>query len=395
MGSPMKSIDIVTLRHELHQIPEVGLHLPITQRYLLAVLDSEGIDYLTGESMTSVTIVIRGGAADRRATVPTVLVRSDMDALPVAEETNLPWASTNGAMHACGHDAHMAIVLAATVATHRARATLQGDAIFFFQPGEEGHGGAQLALAEGLLDVAGTRPIAALGLHVLSNLLDAGQLAGRPGPILSGSTLVDVNVSGRGGHGSTPHLTASPLAAAAAMVGAVGAVSAHSVSMFEPATVGFGALRSGEARNVVPDHAVLQGVIRTFDTDTDSHLRQCLERTVNGIAMAHDVEATVTYAQDTVPTESDPREFALLRGIARGRGIQLTELPQPIAISEDFSWILRAVPGVFVLIGAGRSDSPESNHSPRATFSDDVLAPSADLVIAWVQDRLAAGAQKP
>jgi len=385
--------DIVSVRRDLHQLPEVGLFLPETQRYLVSILRAEGMEPLLGDTMSSVTVVIRGGAADRSAPVPTVLVRSDMDGLPVAEETGLSWAAANGAMHACGHDAHMAIVLAAAVATHRGRAHLKGDAVFFFQPGEEGHGGALRALEEGLLDVAGTRPTAALGLHVLAHLLAPGQFAGRPGPVLSGSTLVDIDVAGRGGHGSTPHLTASPLVAAAAMVGAIGAGAAHSVSMFEPSTVGFGVISSGQARNVVPDHAKLRGVIRSFDSDTDTILQQAVERTVAGIASAHGVRATVSFTRDTVPTDSDPAEFARLGAIAERHGRHVVELAQPIAISEDFSWILREIPGVFLLVGADTelSDPPESNHSSRATFRDDVLEPTAALVTAWVADRLAEG----
>lgn len=387
------SIDIVAVRRDLHAMPEVGLDLPLTQAYLLDRLVESGIELTLGTAMSSVTAVVRGGRVDRSnpSQVPTVLVRSDMDALPVAEDTGLDWASGNGAMHACGHDAHMAIVLAAALETQERRADLTGDVIFFFQPGEEGHGGAKLALEEGLLGVSGARPVAALGLHVLAHLLGAGEFASREGAVLSGSTLVDVTITGSGGHGSSPHLARSPLTAAAEAVGAVGIAASHGVSMFEPAAVVFGALRAGEARNIIPDNASLSGVIRSFSEDTDARLQSIVRRTVDGVAHAHGVEAEVVLTQDTVPTVSNGIELDRLDAVAAGVGTSVTRLQQPIGISEDFSWILREVPGVFLLVGARTSDESHlpSNHSARATFSDDVLAPTRDLIVAWVQGRLA------
>ncbi|WP_064257546.1 M20 family metallopeptidase [Rhodococcus sp. D-6] len=392
----MKPTDIIDFRHELHQIPEIGLQLPRTQALLLKRLTAAGLEVVVGTEMTSVTAIVRGTNVDRSdpALVPTVLVRSDMDALPVQEDTGLPWAATNGAMHACGHDGHMAIVLAAAIDTHNRRDELHGDAVFFFQPGEEGHGGAQLALREGLVTVSGARPMATLGLHLLAHLLEPGEYASRAGAVLSGSTLVDITVNGRGGHGSAPHLARNPLNAAAEIVGAVGIATAHGVSMFEPSTVTFGALNAGSARNVIPDHAELAGVIRSFSEQTDGDLQEIVQRTVNGVACAHGVTADIALTRDTVPTVSDGAELDLFTSIAADAGRSVTLLDQPIGISEDFSWILREIPGVFLLVGARTSDEPNppSNHSARATFADDVLTPTAELVGAWVRGRLSAAA---
>nr|EMP14113.2 hypothetical protein ISGA_3909 [Gordonia sp. NB41Y] len=392
MGADVKDAELIALRHELHRVPEVGMDLPVTQGILVKHLRDAGLEVRCGAAMTSVTAIVRGGAVDRTRLdqVPTVLVRSDMDALPIQEETGLEWAATNGAMHACGHDVHMAVVVAAAMSTYANRDELKGDVIFFFQPGEEGHGGAQRALAEGLLDAAGARPRAALGLHVLSHLLSQGEMASRPGAVLSGSTLVDIVVTGRGGHGSAPHLAASPLTAAAEMVGATTAAAAHAVSMFEPSTVTFGALQAGEARNVIPDRAELSGVIRAFSEATTKTLEGVVRRTVTGIAAAHDVTVEIELRRDTLPTISDPCEFDALLAIADKYGRQVTRLSEPVSISEDFSWILNEVPGVFLLVGARTSDEPNlpSNHSSRATFSDVVLSPTAELVTNWVRERL-------
>jgi amidohydrolase len=310
-----------------------------------------------------------------------------MDALPLAEETGLPWAATNGAMHACGHDCHMAIVLHAALELHRRRHELTGDAIFFFQPGEEGHGGAQLALAEGLLDVLGAPPVAALGLHVLAHHLERGQVVTREGAVLAGSTLVDVVFAGNGGHGSAPHLTRDPITAAAAFITACSTMMSMRVAPQERAVLTFGSIHAGAARNVIPDNAELSGVIRGFSEDSIDRVEELLRSTAAGVAMSHGVTATVIARKDTVPTLTAGDELARFAEIGIG---ELGILDAPLAIAEDFSWVLREVPGVFLLIGATTGDpaTSPSNHSARATFDDRVLQPSADLVVAWIIGRL-------
>ncbi|MCV7229420.1 M20 metallopeptidase family protein [Mycolicibacterium komossense] len=379
---------IVTTRRELHEHPEVGLHLPWTQRYLLDRLQAAGIECRRGTELSSVIAIVRGHAAPPDRPRVAVLVRSDMDALPLVEETGLPWAATNGAMHACGHDCHMAIVLHAALEVQRRRRELTGDAIFFFQPGEEGHGGAQLALAEGLLDVVDVRPVAVLGLHVLAHHLARGRVVSREGAVLAGSTLVDVVFTGRGGHGSAPHLTRDPITAAAAFVTACSTMMTMRVAPQEHAVLTFGSVHSGAARNVIPDSAELGGVIRGFSEESIDRVEELLRSTAAGVAMSYGVTATVTARKDTVPTLTAGDELARFEEI---RGGEVEILDEPLAIAEDFSWVLREVPGVFLLIGATTADDPASspsNHSARATFDDRVLQPSADLVVDWVYGRL-------
>ncbi|PZU00734.1 MAG: amidohydrolase [Gordonia sp. (in: high G+C Gram-positive bacteria)] len=376
---------IITTRRQLHQHPEVGLHLPQTQRYLLDRLRAAGIECRLGTSLSSIIAIVHG-EAHVAGTRPAVLVRSDMDALPIAEDTALSWAATNGAMHACGHDCHMAIVLHAALNVQARRHELFGDAIFFFQPGEEGHGGAQLALSEGLLDALEARPVAALGLHVLAHHLQRGQIVTREGPVLAGSTLIDVVFEGAGGHGSAPHLTRDPLTAAAAFVSASATMMSMRVSPREHAVLTYGMITAGVARNVIADNAELNGVIRGFSESSLDRVLNLVHSTAAGVAMSHGVAATVTARQDTIPTLSHRTELDLLRDIC---GDDVGDLPEPLAIAEDFSWILREVPGVFLLIGATTGDpvSSPSNHSARATFDDSVLQPGADLVERWVLGR--------
>ncbi|BBY65873.1 M20 metallopeptidase family protein [Mycolicibacterium helvum] len=379
--------DIVTTRRELHAHPEVGLDLPWTQRYLLDRLEGAGIECAVGTGLTSIVAIVRGEAVKQDRARPSVLVRSDMDALPVQEETGLAWAATNGAMHACGHDCHMAIVLHAALEVHHRRQELAGDVLFFFQPGEEGHGGAQLALEEGLLDVLAARPVAALGLHVLAHHLELGQVVTREGAVLAGSTLIDVAFHGHGGHGSAPHLVRDPITATAAFVTASTGMLAMRVDPREHAVLTYGSMHAGVARNVIPDSAQVCGVIRGFSERSIDGVEELVRSNAEGVAITHGVTATVTARKDTIPTVTSGGELAKLRDIVGGT---VGALAEPLAISEDFSWVLRAIPGVFLLIGATTGDpaTSPSNHSAKATFDDSVLAPSADLVVAWVLGRL-------
>ncbi|WMY78747.1 M20 family metallopeptidase [Citricoccus sp. I39-566] len=376
---------LLATRRALHAMPEVGLVLPATQAYLLERLEAAGIEYRVGDELSSIVAIVRGGAAS--SDTDAVLVRSDMDALPVAESTGLPFAADNGAMHACGHDLHMAVVLHAALETQRRRAELKGNALFVFQPGEEGHGGAQLMLREGVLHAFGQRPVAALGLHVLAHHLPLGAIVSRPGAVLAGSTLLDITITGRGGHGSAPHLARSPLVAAADLVSSTPALLPSRVSAFEPAVLSFGSLQTGTARNVIPDIAELGGVIRTFDDGTTVTVEQAVRDLAKATALTHDVHVDVRALRDTIPTKTEVSELQRLRQIAPGR---VAELDQPLAISEDFSWFLREIPGVFLLIGATTGDpaTSPSNHSANATFDESVLAPTARLVVDWVFGRL-------
>src|ERR1019366_7056197 len=202
--------DLAELRHAIHREPEIGLDLPRTQAKVLAALDGLPLEITPGCALSSVTAVLRGGRAGGR----TVLLRGDMDALPVTERTNVPYSSEHdGVMHACGHDLHTAMLAGAARLLSARRAELAGNVIFMFQPGEEGCGGAERMIDEGVLDAAGERPVAAYGLHVVSSVLPAGVCATRPGTMMAAADSLDITVCGRGGHGSPPPPPAGPVPA--------------------------------------------------------------------------------------------------------------------------------------------------------------------------------------
>jgi amidohydrolase len=382
--------DLIRMRRALHAIPEVGLNLPKTQALVLDALAGLGLDIVRGRALTSVAAVLRGGVAHRSTGERrTVLLRSDMDALPVTEHTGLAFSATNGAMHACGHDLHMAMLLSTVRELASRRDELAGDVVVVFQPGEEGHGGARLMLKEGVLGIAGTPPQAAFGMHALSYLLPARRIGVRGGPVMSGSTLVRVTFAGRGGHGSAPHLTNDPLLAGAVFIPAVTSAVCRAIDMFEPHTLTFGAFRGGESYNVIPEQVELLGTLRTFSSEVVERARTVINAVAQAVAAAHEVTADVQLVEDTVPTCSDQEEAEFASDVG---GDVMTWLDRPVSVSEDFCWFLREVPGVFVLLGAQSPTAdgapPPPNHSSRAVFAESAMEVGHRLQVQWAIRRL-------
>jgi amidohydrolase len=391
--------DLADLRHRLHAEPEIGLALPRTQEKVLAALEGLPLEVTTGTTTTSVTAVLRGGAGGADAADgprPTVLLRGDMDALPVAEEVDVPFRSTvTGVMHACGHDLHTAMLAGAARVLAGRREQLAGDVVFMFQPGEEGFDGARYMLDEGVLDAAGTRPAAAYALHVMSNLTPRGTVASRPGPLMAASDGVFVTVTGRGGHGSTPHMSRDPIAAACEMVTSLQVAMTRSIDTFSPTVLTIGSFHAGTKRNIIPETATFEATVRTFDRAVRQVLAETVERVCKGVAAAHGVDVEVRYDEEYPVTVNDQAEAAFALGVAEdlfGAGAAL-RMPNPITGSEDFSRVIAAVPGAMLFLGAlvdGRDPlTAPSNHAPQAAFDDSVLAQGTALYATLAARRLA------
>jgi len=381
---------LVRLRHALHREPELGLDLPLTQRRVLDALAGLPLEITPGKGLSSVTAVLRGGRPG-----PAVLLRGDMDALPVQEDSGLPYASRfPGRMHACGHDLHTAGLVGAAQLLAARREELAGDVVLMFQPGEEGMRGAHLMIEEGVLDAAGARVVAAYALHVTSTLLPTGFAAVRPGPMLAASDAVTVRVGGAGGHGSTPHSAQDPVPAVCAMVTALQTMVTRTVDVFDPAVVTVGSLHAGSAGNVIPEHAEFEATVRTFSPETQARVRAGIERTVRGVAAAHGVDVDVDYRENYPVTVNDPREAAFaLRTAQDLLGTDRAfEAPRPLTGSEDFSFVLREVPGAYVGVGACPPDADPAtapmNHSPRAVFDDRAVLDAAVLLAELAARRL-------
>lgn len=369
--------DLVALRRALHADPELGLELPRTQQKVLDALEGLPLEITTGTRTTSVVAVLRGGRPG-----PAVLLRGDMDALPIEETTGLEFASTNGTMHACGHDLHTAGLVGAARLLSERRDELHGSVIFMFQPGEEGHGGAKVMIEEGLLDAAGERPVAAYAIHVAPG--PRGLFATRSGAVAAGSNQLFVTVDGRGGHGSQPHQTLDPVPAAAEIVLALQSFVTRRFDAFDPVVLSVTRLSTGEgAVNVIPEQVELAATVRNMSPASLATLQEGLPRVIEGVAAAHGLTADVRFDTMYPVTVNDPAETAetvdVLQGVFGEQRVVI--MPTPMMGSEDFAFVLDEVPGTFIALMTSPPDADPStiewNHSPRVLFDDAVLGDQA------------------
>lgn len=373
--------ELTRLRRELHQIPELGLNLPKTQQRVIDALESLPLEVSTGTNVSSVIAVLRGATPG-----PVVLLRADMDALPVQEQSDEVFASRHdGSMHACGHDLHTAGLVGAARLLCPIREHLAGDVVFMFQPGEEGFDGAGHMITEGVLEAAGRPVDAAFALHVMASMLPRGNFASRPGPLLAASAAMSVRVVGAGGHGSLPHATLDPIPAMCEMVLALQTMVTRRFDVFDPVVITVGSIHAGTKRNVIPDDAMFEATVRTFSETNAKNVRERAVRLCEGIAEAHGLTVEVNCEGEYPVTVNDGTEYRLVADTARHLfgNERYQELPNPITGSEDFARVLEHVPGAFVFLGASVTedfDSAPMNHSPRATFDDAVLSDAALLL---------------
>ncbi len=389
--------DIVRLRHDLHREPEIGLQLPRTQEKVLKALDGLPYEITLGKETTSVTAVLRGGATHASAEKPVVLLRADMDGLPVQERTGVDYTSrVESAMHACGHDLHTSMLAGAATILAERRDQLAGDVILMFQPGEEGFDGASYMIKEGVLDAAGRRADTAYGMHVFSSLEPHGQFVTKPGVMLSSSDGLVVTVLGAGGHGSAPYSAKDPVTAAAEMVTALQVMVTRQFNMFDPVVLTVGVLHAGTKRNVIPETARIEATIRTFSEASRQKMMEAVPRLLQGIAAAHGLEVDVHYQEEYPLTINNDDETTTAENVIAGMfgESRHTRMATPLSGSEDFSRVLAEVPGTFVGLsavtpGADHTTSP-FNHSPYAMFDDGVLTDGAALYAELAVSRIAA-----
>jgi hippurate hydrolase len=385
--------ELAELRHAIHREPEIGLDLPMTQAKVLSALGGLPLEISRGQELSSVTAVLRGGRPGA-----TVLLRGDMDALPVTERTGLPYSSQiDGVMHACGHDLHTAMLAGAARLLSARQQEIAGNVIFMFQPGEEGYAGARQMIAEGVLDAAGDRPVAAFALHVASSTLPCGVCSTKPGTMMAAADVFEVTVHGHGGHASQPHRAADPIPVACEIVTALQAMVTRRFDVFDPVVLTIGSFHAGTTDNVIPDDAKLLGSLRTFSAATRTRAMDDAIRTATQIAAAHGLTATAGFAAGYPVTVNNGDEVSFAQRTVTellGSGRCLTQ-PFPLTGSEDFSFVLEQVPGAFVMLGACPQGSDPAtapfNHSAEAAFDDAVLGDGAALYAELALRRLAAG----
>lgn len=379
---------LTQIRRELHQIPEFGLDLPKTQARILESI--EGLGEITlGKSLNSIGLLIRGANPG-----PTILLRADMDALSVREETGLDFASTNGFMHACGHDLHMTAGIGAAhlLATHKDK--LNGNVLIWFQPGEEGHHGADVMIEEGFLELSGERPLAAYGLHVFTSL-PLGAITTKPGAMMASAGDMHVTFHGSGGHGSMPWLSKDPISPMIEAIAALQNMLNKRFDQFDPVILNVGWIRAGDdaTTNVIADSASFGATVRTFSEKNTELLHELAPKLIHSIAEGFGLTAEVSFGRATKVLMNDPQAVERVRKVATELvGPGYMDMPNPIAGGEDFASIVAEVPGAFVFVGAcppeiDHSTAP-TNHSAKAMFDDSVLPLCASILAALAFEHL-------
>jgi amidohydrolase len=384
--------DVVEVRRRLHRHPEVGLHLPRTQAMVVEALRAIGLEPKPGESTTSVVAVIDGARPG-----PTILLRGDMDGLPLHEDTGLDFASEDpGTMHACGHDTHVAMLLGAARLLAERRDALAGRVLLMFQPGEEGYHGARLMLEEGLLEEGahGAGGVErAVAIHI-STKYPAGTIALRPGALLASADAIRATIRGRGGHASAPHLALDPIPTAAELVLALQAAVTRSVDPFDPAILTIARISGGTTNNIIPEAVEIEGTIRTVSAKTRALMRDLVGRVASGVAAAHGTTVDLEIVPGYPVTMCDPAVTAWARGLAADLAGEaaVDDLEQPIMGAEDFSYVTERVPGMMAFLGARPpSEDPETgpqNHSNLVVFDEASMALGVALYAAAALDFL-------
>lgn len=364
-------------RRALHKRPELGFAEHETAAFVAARLREIGAEVETGVARTGVVGVLRAGSAPRGP----VLLRADMDALPIDEQPGRPYRSEiPGKMHACGHDGHMAMLLGAATLLSGVKERLDRDVVFCFQPGEEGFGGADAMIKEGVLTRHGVAEV--YGLHLWS-LFPVGTVQLRPGPTMAAQDEFEASIVGRGGHGAMPHEALDPVVAAAQAIVTLQSIVARSVDPVHPAVVSVGSLHAGSAANVIPERATMRGTLRSFDEGVRMTLRRRVQEVLDGTSAAAGCRLVFNLfpgypavVNDAAAVERVRRHAAAVVGEAH-----VVE-PPPMAAAEDFAYFLQQSPGAFAFIGAGNVERgiTAPHHSSHFDIDEAALPIGAELL---------------
>ncbi|WP_159983167.1 MULTISPECIES: M20 aminoacylase family protein [unclassified Novosphingobium] len=370
---------LVAFRRDIHAHPELGFEERRTASIIAGKLREIGLEVHEGIGKTGVVGVLRNGNSAR-----SIGLRADMDALSIQEQTNLPYASrTDGVFHGCGHDGHLAMLLGA--AQHLARTrNFDGTVNFFFQPAEEGLGGARVMVEEGLFERFPCDRVFAL--HNWPDL-PAGTIATRPGPIMGAADRFEIVLTGKGGHAALPHSTPDALLAASALVGQLNTIVSRAIAAADSAVLSVTQLHGGEAHNVIPARVSIVGTVRTFDPAVQDLIEARLRDMAQGVALSFGVSAHVDYEHYYPATINDGEAAAETLQIAATVGTALLA-PEPALTSEDFSFMLQVCKGAYIWLGQARGPASPALHNPGYDFNDDVLAIGLRLHVALAEKLL-------
>jgi amidohydrolase len=357
--------EVVALRREFHRHPELDFDLPWTSGRVAEYLKGLGLAVHTGIGKSGVVGVLDGGRPG-----PTALYRADMDALPLQEETGLPFASEiPGRMHACGHDGHMAVGLTLAKLLHGKRAALPGTVAFLFQPAEEGAGGAREMIADGVLDLV--KPDACFAMHLI-NEEDYGRVGVHPGPVFAGSGEFRVELASAGGHGAMPHTTVDLIVVAAQMITALQSVVARNVDPLATIVVTVGQVQIGTKTNILPTSGWFAGTVRYYDPAENARVVKRVDELLGGVARAHGAGYRFAYEPGYPATVNDAR----VAGLARAAVAEVAQVTDYRTMgSEDMSYFLERVPGCYYTVGSRNPARGKihGHHSGSFDIDEDAL----------------------
>jgi amidohydrolase len=368
---------VVELRREIHRHPELGFEEVQTQALVERELDQIGVEHRR-VAKTGVVGVIRGAKPGR-----VVALRADMDALPITEKSGEPFSSeVPGKMHACGHDAHTAMLLGAARVLQNMRDELHGSVVLLFQPAEEGPGGAEPMIAEGALDDPKVQAVAML--HV-DHRLEPGQIGITPGPVNASADEFHVTVEGKGGHGAYPHTAADTIPAAAAMVTALQTIASRETDPLKSVVVTVGTINGGYRNNVIADEVKMSGTFRAHDPEVRNGLEERARRILNGIAAAYNVKAKLEVLYGYPPVVNDVTLAQNFRAYMQSHSKLHVESPPPTMGAEDFAYFAQRVPGVHIRLGirSEKAGSVHSGHSPAFRIDEDALPVGVQTLVAF------------
>jgi hippurate hydrolase len=370
---------LIAFRRDIHAHPELGFREHRTAGRIAEQLRALGLEVHEGIGGTGVVAVLKNGSSGR-----SIGLRADMDALPIHEQTNLPYASQNeGTFHGCGHDGHVAMLLGAAQQLARSR-NFDGTVNFFFQPAEEGLGGAREMVKEGLFDRFPCDRV--FGLHNWPDL-PAGTIATRPGPIMGAADKFEIMLEGRGGHAALPQDTPDAILACAALVQQLNTIVARRIAATSSAVLSVTQVNGGHAHNVIPTVVKVVGTVRTFDPAVQDVIENAIRKIAAGVALAHDLTARVDYDRYYPATinDADAAQEALTAAAKVGHA-QLA--PEPAFTSEDFAFMLQACRGAYIWLGQAKAEGSVPLHNPHYDFNDDVLGLGIRLHVALAEQYL-------
>ena len=377
--------NIIALRRAIHRDPELGLDCPRTRAKLEAALAGLPLTIRHSQQTSGFVATLDGAAPGR-----TVVLRGDMDALPIHEATGLEFASGEaGTMHACGHDSHAAMLVGAARVLAARQGDIAGRILFMFQPGEEGHGGARIMLEEGML--GHPLPDAAFALHIWPTLAH-GMIACRAGTMLASTDMLRATIVGKGGHAAMPHDALDPVPVAAEIILALQVEVARRTPVTDPIVLSISKVTAGTTHNVLPDTVDLLGTLRALSPEGRARGRAAFERICTHVAAAHGCTANVAIEPGYPPTVNDPRAARLVREIA---GDAHWEPPAPNMGGEDFSYVLECVPGAMAFLGVAPPGEAAAGraplHNPAMMIDEAVLPLGVALHCAYATRFLAHG----